>query len=221
MHQYHFSQFDNLVNSLSAKYHKDSLHDSDDIKQELLVKLVETLPALTKVPPKEILVLVYTILKNEIRGIQRKSITRSHLNCKLAVDHSSEDQAFGWEDTADKAIMSLKCYMPEPFVSPENNASYSMLYAHMMDFAEYKGGKTAVLINEILNPSDSTLATWKDMVNKFPTYKKFEQIPPSSFAKILGISKISIHKIMVELRKHLETVGYNKEYLKIYLTMGN
>ncbi len=219
MHHYHISQFDSLIHTLSANYKRDSLHDSDDIKQELCAKLIEALPKLTKVSPKQIKVVVYTVLRNEIRDIQRKSVTRAHLNCKLQVDADGDGEIQTWEDAADKAIISLQQFLPEPFVSQEDNTSYVMLAAHMTDWAELKGGKTALLINEILNPSDNTLKKWKEMVEHFPTYKKFEQIPPASFAKILGISKICIHNIMVDLRKHLENVGYTREYLSTFLTL--
>lgn len=218
MQNYRLSEFDSIVKTLSGRYQRDSLNDSDDIEQELKIKLVETLPHLQTIPRKEIKTYVTSMLRNEIRSIQRKSVTRAPFNCKLEyVKRVDELDTFSWEDAADRAMMAMKTYIPEHFTSPEDNCAYSLLATHMVNWAEAQGGRTAILINEMLNPSDRTLMMWREMVAKFPTYKKFECMPPSSFAKILGYSKLSIHKIILNLRFYLVTVGYNEDYVNNHL----
>lgn len=218
MHHYRLSDFDGIVKSISGNYQKDSLSDSDDIKQELHMKLIECLPVLQATPKHEIRLLVTSILRNHVRDIQRKSITRSGVNCKLEYHGKREEfDTFSWEDAADRAIMSLKAYIPEPFGNSEDACAYSLLKEHMLDWAEFKGGRAELLIREMLDPSEETLAEWKRMVTRFPSYKKFECIPPASFGRILGISKLTVHNIMEQLRVHLIIVGYSEDYVNNFI----
>lgn len=217
MGHHSLSEFDGIVNKESGRYKRDQLSDSDDIKQELSLKLVKELPALQKVPIKEAKAIVRSIVENYVHDIQRKSVTRAPLNKKLKERESHEGDGYGaftWEDAADCAFMSLKTYVPTSFVCPEEACSYSMLAAHMEDWAQHKGGKIAILIREMLTPSENVLGQWKTLMEESPTNKRFETIPPVAIGKMFGMSKLTVRNAMKGLKSHLVDVGYREDYVK-------
>ena len=213
------SRYDDFITTLSNKYVKDSLSDSDDIQQELRLKLIEILPRLQTISEDDKRVYVYSVFRNHIRSIQRKSITRSPVNRKLEMKSennqtaANEADVFTWEDAADRAFMTMKEYVPNNFVSQTESCAYAELVTHINDWVETVGGVTKTVVHEMLNPSDSTLQEWARMVEKFPTYRKFHFIPPKSLSKILGISYSTVMKKMEDLKYYLQAVGYSKKYL--------
>lgn len=211
----HQTQFNGMINSLASKHGGDQLNDFEDVKQELNAKLLEIHPILQKISKEELNNFVWVTLNNYVRDLQRKSITRAKYNRKLKTEDyvNVDGEPLTWEDAADNAFMALKAYVPEHHQSQDESCAYAELVAHIMDWAEYKGGAIAVIMKEMINPSDATLGTWKTMIDKFPTYKKFSLIPPQTLGKILGYSPATVKKHMDRLKVHLHTVGYTPAYL--------
>lgn len=213
-------QFSSLVRSKAKKYPGDPLQNSEDIEQELWMKLMQVIPTLETIPPEELFAFASTVLNNHIRDLIRKSKTRAHLNHKLrlgnvtSINEGSVDSLsdFDFEDMVIHELEELHGAMiertsPVPY-TPEDYVLRKQLEDEILGWANTQEPKTRRFLNEFVRPSDETLDVWDQMVDSNPHYKTYDHIPPGSFAKIHGLSRVKIVRVMKRLRNHLIDQGF-------------
>ncbi len=228
---HHLGKFDRLVGSIARKTYQKAVKTqfknyqcAEDVAQELRLKLWTVMPTLEKVTNKEVYALAKTILERTAIDLVRKNKTREHLNCffTLPSDKTISCQIGGEqldeadiEDAIKYEMMSIADGFA-PGTDQESVYSYKELLNEMLEWSSNKDPQTKRFIKEMINPSNTTLRTWKRMVEKHPHYKSFHSIPPYTYAKILKISKLKVSRIMHRLREHLTEVGMQPGLLEVH-----
>lgn len=221
MHE--LAELTDVVKSVARKSRRGFLanYEVEDLEQECWLKLVEVLPDLRYVNVKELRSMVYTILDRHMIGMVRKQRTRHLINQKMPMRsersmYGLHGQHFAEQQFADQAmykaledtITDIDGVIPEHFLSQEQIFAYKELVQELVSWSQSKNALTKRLVKEMVDPSDKTLRTWHDMVEKYPHYKAFQQIPPISFAQIFGVNKLRIFRIVKEMRAHLVEQGF-------------
>jgi hypothetical protein len=213
MYNYDLSQFSKLVKGTSSRYKTDSVVSLEDVEQECWLKIVENMPRVQQIPPKEVDQFVFVMLRNHVSSMKNASMRRANLNIHLRYEEEDlpeldDNDPLTIDDIMDRAIVSLDASIPEHRMSQEQVYSYQELVKRLLLWSNGKTGKAPQFVKEMVDPSEETLKTWNGMVEKHPYLKSFHSIPPASFAKIIGCSKTTIARIISDLREYLDDFEY-------------
>lgn len=177
----------------------------EDIESQLWVHVFENMPKFDNLEESDIRSLASTILINKARSLYRRHRTV----LKYTVDIPSESASGSVDDiaVAEAGMLGMKIFGKGRHMYDQHSSiEYKELMEVIKSWTSHQDAITQRLVSEMINPSNSTLDKWYEMVEKHPVYKTYGYIPPCSYHKILGISRPKIIKVMKALRQHLESV---------------
>lgn len=213
------SVFAPVIRNLSKKIRPKQHYDSDDIYQHLCEKALKVLPKLETLSVDDAKKKMSTILKNERSDFFRKERVRTNIHLSIGVLNSQSEETFDFDSAVDAAFMELsKIFGNAPMV-PQEVSEYNELIADIRVWLESQSPKAQLLINEFMSPSLSTLKKWEIMKEQSSNYNRYFYIPPSVLGDLLGISRITVNKVMKGLQLHLRQRGFYQTQKKVKYEM--
>jgi len=193
------SEFEALICSLAYKTPTNNIIDTDDVKQELLTKLVESLPKFKGLTREETFGFAKKILHDKSVDLIRYYSTHSDTSI-----YNKETDTFQLDDVLVDSAQSLS----QHFANPLQEMIKGDLVDLVLDWAEAKGEEAALFISELLEPSEWVKVRFEEMVDKFKPYGQYKTIPATTVGLILGMKPSDVSWYMGELKEFVREVGF-------------
>lgn len=204
--QHEAQKFTGIVKKLSRTTFINNIYDSDDIEQELWLKLHRVLPRLKVEKEEEIYPLVKHILKNHITDIIRKQVRRpdtSVYSKRESIEIYSSEETDDKLDNAPCALGKLRK------ISAFDIAEYCDLKKLIAKWGSNQDETAKRFITELIEPSPHIEKIWEDKKEKIERYRAFETIPWNTLGSLLGLSSRKRYSIINSLGKFLQSHGYD------------
>ncbi len=193
------SRFENLINSLVWDTKINNSIDTEDVKQELRMKLMSVMPDLIGIPEDEIYKVVKVILKNKVRDIIRYSICRP------------DGSMYSATENIDSVLYAGAASFCSKIESPEKTFMYRELITKIVEWADsfFKHNWEKDFIRQLIAPSDDVLAKYDIESENNPRVSGYSYFVPTTLGRAMGLSQKQVGRIIYYLRQHLESLNYS------------
>jgi hypothetical protein len=187
------------------------------MSQALWVKVMKELPTLHKVPESEVMRLANRILTNEVTDHNRKVLR-----------HGAERlTAWPWMTTSDEGENSVKGDITDrlhteidllannllgsasvDLFNPEESAAAEEMRTDILRWASKQEEPLKLFITEAMDVSPMIEARWEEMKRAYPRYASFDQPPPTTLARMVGLNDKALREGLRCLRSYLISRGH-------------
>jgi hypothetical protein len=179
-----------MVKFYAKKCKKSRLMTVEDVEQELCLKLVQLLPKLDHLSESDKKGMVMTVLKNRFVDLGR------FLDARLDTRDTEE-----FSDQFESPLSTL--------VTGFQAVCHRELCEAMREWAKTrKTPRAAILVEELIAPSDRTLRAFREKSLACPSYNQYEDVPFTTLVSILGFNAMASRKLLVSLRAYLTDRGF-------------
>lgn len=173
--------FQPIIKAMVRNASTNGVFSKEDLEQELMCKLINTLPKFEVTTKHEIFKMAKVILKNHLTDIVRSQARKSDTSVYAKKDNL--------EEIIQEAAIDIDLYMvkfPDPYQSYRDNEMKSIVTNVIGNWMKDKDQKTRDFINGVL-----------------------EGNKPYSLIDKIGITSYRVRDILGELKKYLVAYGYS------------